>query len=93
MSATIPLCALIAPPGSELKRWVEMTESQRKKIAANVNQFFALTPDEKASGAQHAVGCGTQQMEKTLQAFDKLPPNQREECVHAFAKFAGMSAV
>ena len=33
-----------------------------------------------------------QQMEKTLQAFDKLPPAQRAECVNAFAKFASMSA-
>ncbi len=32
------------------------------------------------------------QMEKTLQAFDKLPPDQRDECIRAFAKFAGMSA-
>jgi len=32
------------------------------------------------------------QMEKTLQSFDKLTAQQREECVRALAKFTGMSA-
>jgi hypothetical protein len=82
----------IAPPGSELKRWVEMTESQRKQIAANVDQFFALTPDEKQTALDTLSNVERQQMEKTLQAFDQLPPGQREECERAFAKFAGMSA-
>jgi hypothetical protein len=31
-------------------------------------------------------------MEKALQSFDKLSPQQRDECVRAFAKFAGMNA-
>ena len=30
-------------------------------------------------------------MEKTLQAFDHLPPAQRAQCIRAFTKFAGMS--
>ena len=30
-------------------------------------------------------------MEKTLQSFDKLPPAQRAQCIHAFTEFAGMS--
>lgn len=82
----------ISPPGSELQRWVSMTEAQRKQIAANVNQFFELTSDEKQAALNTLSGAERQQMEKTLQAFDKLPPSQRAECVHAFAKFASMSA-
>jgi hypothetical protein len=31
-------------------------------------------------------------MEKTLQSFEQLPPPQRRQCVHNYAKFAGMSA-
>jgi len=87
-----PSLHLIAPPGSDLKRWVEMTESQRKQIAANVDQFFALTPDEKQTALDTLSDVERQQMEKTLHAFDQLPPSQREECVRAFAKFASMSA-
>jgi Protein of unknown function (DUF3106) len=82
----------IAPPGSELARWTGMTEEERNRITANVNQFFELTPDEKAAALNTLSDAERGQMEKTLQAFDKLPPNQRDECIHAFAKFAGMSA-
>jgi predicted Fe-S protein YdhL (DUF1289 family) len=87
-----PSLRLIAPPGSELARWVEMTEAQRKQIAANVDQFFALTPDEKQAALDTLSDVERKQMEKTLQAFNQLPPSQREECVRAFAKFASMSA-
>ena len=82
----------IAPPGSDLARWTAMTEAQRKQITSSVDQFFALTPDEKEAALSTLSDIERRQMEKTLQAFDKLPPDQRDECSHAFAKFAGMSA-
>jgi hypothetical protein len=82
----------IAPPGSELERWTTMTETQRKQIATSVDQFFALTPDEKEAALNTLSDAERGQMEKTLQAFDKLPRNQRDECIRAFAKFTGMSA-
>jgi len=82
----------IAPPGSELERWTTMTETQRKQIATSVEQFFALTPGEKEAALNTLSDAERGQMEKTLQAFDKLPRNQRDECIRAFAKFTGMSA-
>ncbi|HLZ54098.1 MAG TPA: DUF3106 domain-containing protein [Verrucomicrobiae bacterium] len=82
----------IAPPESELARWTAMTELQRKRIAASVDQFFALTPDEKEAALNTLSDAERRQMDKTLQSFDKLPPGQRDECIHAFARFAGMSA-
>ncbi len=80
------------PPDSEAARWNAMTEDQRKKIAAAVNQFFELSPDEKQAALSTLSDAERKQMGKTLQAFDQLPPNQRDECIHAFAKFTGMSA-
>ena len=88
-----PALHQISPPGSELERWSAMTEEQRQQIAANVNQFFELTPDEKQSALSMLSDAERAQMEKTLQTFDKLPPNQRDECVRAFARFASMSPV
>ena len=82
----------IAPPGSELARWTAMTETQRRQITSSVDQFFALTPEEKAAALNTLSDAERAQMEKTLQAFDQLPPDQRDECIHAFAKFASMSA-
>jgi Protein of unknown function (DUF3106) len=87
-----PSLQQIAPPGSELKRWTSMTEAQREQIAASVNQFFELTPDEKQAALDTLSDTERKQMEQTLQSFAKLPPGQREECIHAFARFASMSA-
>lgn len=87
-----PTLQKIAPPGSELARWTAMTEAQRKQITTSVDQFFALTPDEKEAALNTLSDAERGQMEKTLQAFDKLPRNQRDECIRAFAKFTGMNA-
>jgi len=87
-----PALQKIAPPGSELARWSGMTEAERSRITANVNQFFELTPDEKEAALNTLSDAERRQMEQTLQAFDRLPPNQRAECIHAFAKFASLSA-
>lgn len=81
----------IAPPGSELARWAAMTEQQRKQITVSVDRFFALTPDEKEAALQTLSDTERRQMQKTLQAFNNLPPNQRDECIRAFARFTSMS--
>jgi hypothetical protein len=81
----------IAPPGSELARWTAMTEIERKQVTASVNQFFALTPDEKEAALKTLSDAERRQMQRTLLAFDQLPPNQRNECVRAFAKFTDLS--
>jgi predicted Fe-S protein YdhL (DUF1289 family) len=78
---------------SNAARWNALSEDERQKIIARVNQFFDLTPAEKQETLNTLSDAERQQMEKTLQSFEKLPPEQRIECVRAFVKFAGMSAV
>jgi len=80
------------PSGGEQARWNALSETRRRQITAEFNQFFELTPREKQKVLGTLSDVERRQMEKTLQAFDKLPPEQREECVRAFAKFAGMNA-
>jgi hypothetical protein len=75
----------------ETARWSGMPANQRKIIAASVNQFFDLTPEEKAAALNTLSDAERRQMQRTLQAFDNLPPGQRDECIRAFAKFTGMS--
>ena len=65
--------------------------TERRQVAGGLNQFFDLTPDEKQNTLNTLSEAERRQMEKTLQAFDKMPPSQREECVSAFAKFASMN--
>jgi hypothetical protein len=67
-------------------------DGELRRIAAQVNQFFELTPDEKQKTLNTLSDAERAQMEKTLQSFEKLPSAQRAECVNAFAKFAGMDA-
>jgi hypothetical protein len=85
--------ATTAPPpgGEEQTNWNALTENQRRQIAAQFNQFFELTPDEKQETLNTLSAAERAQMENTLQSFDKLPPEQRDECVRAFAEFASMS--
>lgn len=67
-------------------------DGQLRRIAAQVNQFFELTPEEKQITLNTLSDTDRAQMEKTLQSFDKLPSTQRTECINAFAKFAGMDS-
>jgi hypothetical protein len=72
-------------------RWNTLSENDRQKITAQFNRFFELTPDEKQKTLGTLSGAERAQMEKTLQSFDKLPLQQRRECIRAFTEFAGMN--
>jgi hypothetical protein len=73
--------------------WNALPENQRRQMIAQFNQFFELTLEEKQRTLNTLSDAERAQMQKTLQAFGNLTPNQRDECIRAFAKFAGMSAV
>jgi hypothetical protein len=81
-----------APDESERAHWNGLSEAEHRQITDGFNQFFDLTPDEKEKAMNTLSETERQQMEKTLQSFDKMPSSQRAECVNAFAKFASMSA-
>jgi hypothetical protein len=72
-------------------RWNALSEVERQKITNQFNQFFELTADEKQKTLNTLSDAERAQMEKTLQAFDKLPGPQRIQCIHAFTEFAGMN--
>jgi hypothetical protein len=76
----------IMPPGSP-------SDLQRQRLSAQFDQFLELTPAEKQETLSTLSTAERAQMEKTLQAFDQLPPQQRVMCVNNYAKFAGMSRI
>jgi hypothetical protein len=80
------------PSDADRAHWDALSEAERRQIATGFNQFFELTPDEKKETLNTLSDAEQRQMEKTLQAFDKMPAAQRVECINAFAKFASMSA-
>jgi hypothetical protein len=69
-----------------------LPDEKLRKFAAQVNQFFELTVDEKQKTLNTLSDAERAQMQKTLQSFGQMPAAQRAECVNAFAKFAGMDS-
>jgi Protein of unknown function (DUF3106) len=80
------------PSDADRAHWNALSEPERRQVAAGFKQFFDLTPEEKQSALNTLSEAERRQMEKTLQAFEKMPAAQRAECVGAFAKFASMNA-
>jgi hypothetical protein len=79
-------------PDAGLEHWNALSDDQRQAITARVNQFFELTPREKQKTLNTLSAAERQQMEKTLDTFDRLPPDQRRQCLRAFTEFAGLNA-
>lgn len=65
---------------------------EQAKVSEQFNQFFEFTAEEKAQTLGTLSEAERLQMEKTLQSFEQMPPQQRHQCVKNFAKFAGMTA-
>jgi len=65
---------------------------QQQKIAEQFNLFFELTPNEKQQALNSLSEAERAAMQKTLDSFSQLPPKQRTQCLHNYAKFASMSA-
>jgi len=64
----------------------------RERMNQRFNQFFELTAPEKEKVLTSLSDPERRQMEKTLVAFEKLTPDQRQQCLISFSKFASMNA-
>lgn len=82
-----------APSVAERAHWDSLPEPERRQVAAGFKQFFELNDAEKTQALSTLSDTERQQMENTLQAYGKMPANQRAECVNAFAKFAKMNSL
>lgn len=68
-------------------------DAAHQKIADQFDRFFDLTAAEQAQCLATLSDAERAQMEKTLQSFQNLTPQQRFACIRNYARFAGMSAV
>jgi hypothetical protein len=69
-----------------------LTEEQRRRLGENFRRMTELTPNEQDKVLRRLSDAEHRQMEKTLDAFEKLPPDRRARCIRSFAKFAALSA-
>lgn len=80
-----------APSDAEQSHWNALSDEQRQAMTSQFNQFFELSPSEKQKALGGLSAAERAQMQKTMEAFDKLPPMQRMQCVRAFGKFTSLS--
>jgi len=74
-----------------LTRWRALTEHQRRATCEQFDSYFNLTADEQSKVLSTLSETERQQMEQTLDAFEKLPLEKRIICVRSFEKFANLS--
>jgi len=63
----------------------------RNRLLDRYNRLFELTSTEKESVLATLSEAEQRQMQKTLQAYERLTPQQRAQCVQLFAKFSELS--
>ena len=74
-----------------LARWNALPEARRKSLSEQFSRFFDLTPSEKKKTLNTLSDAERREMEKTLQAFEKLPRAQRLQCIRSFEQFSSLS--
>jgi hypothetical protein len=75
----------------DLAKWNGFAADKRQRMLANFNQFFELNEKEKARILKSVPGIERAQIERTIAAFQKLPPEQRTMCMDALKKFSSMT--
>lgn len=77
-----------------LVRWQSLAEARRQQVEKNFATLFEFSDEEKALGSLKALSLSDAErelMQKTIEAFKKLPVAARENCVRNFPKFAELS--
>ena len=75
----------------QLASWLALSPGQRKRMCYRFQRFFELSPREKEKILSAFPEAERGEMDKTLQAFERLAPDQRGLCVNAFSKYADMT--
>ena len=76
---------------SEMDRWNALPRDQRQQTLERFKQYFdELSDKERAKVLNTLSAAERQQMEKTLQDFERLPKAQRDRCIAGFQKFADL---
>ena len=74
----------------EMDRWQALPEKQRSELCLHFQHFCSMSGDEQKETVEALSGAERQEMEKAMQAFNRLSPAQRAQCIISFRKFAIM---
>jgi hypothetical protein len=86
---------VVMPPfpgdyAANLKRWETADAAARERMTAHLATFFQLPPDEQRKRLGSLLEGEHEEMQKTLDVFARLSPEDRRACVASFQKFATM---
>jgi len=79
------------PLDKRLASWLALPAARRQRMCDLFERFFELSPKEKAKTLKDLSDSERQEMETTLQLFERLPPEQRRNCIASLRKFANMT--
>ena len=68
-----------------------MPSEAREKLMARFNQFFDLTPGEKAKALGTLSEPERRQIDRTLRKFAELSPEKRLQCLRSMQKFVSLN--
>lgn len=71
-------------------RWNRTSLPERQRQAAQIAQFFELPREEQTRTLAALSPAEQVEIQRTLEAFARLPIEQRRACVSSFHKFASM---
>ena len=75
-------------PQRILRRYESLYPRMAEVTRIFYNRLFELTAAEQENVLATLSEAEQRQMQKTLQAYERLTPQQRAQCVRSFAKFA-----
>jgi len=76
---------------AEMDRWQALPRAQRADLCAQFQRFCQMSGADRQETVHALSPAERAEMEETLQAYDKLLPQQREMCINSFRKFATMA--
>ena len=76
---------------NQLASWSARSPEQRRRMCDRFKRYFDLPQGEKVKTLSALSEVERREMEDTLQAFEKLTPEQRNVCLASFRQFANMT--
>lgn len=77
----------------EMARWQALPEEQRSNLCTQFQRFCQMSGAEQQATVSPLSGAERREMKAALQAFNRMSPAQRTQCINAFGKFATMAPV
>lgn len=76
---------------AQLKHWQAASLADRRRMSTHVSSFLDLAKADQRKALDQFSETERQEVQKTLDTFAQLPPQDRLACVNSFQKFATMT--